>query len=136
MPGLADLGFGVDRSMVAQVIYSYLLSQKRENPFKDGTPGKNWWQGFLRRWPSLSERKPQHFPVSRANASSPEVMDRYFKNVQVIITIQKHINLTYFFCRIFLKNISYMSYHIVNWGGGYGTVMKLAYVQQLHQEKY
>ena len=27
------------------------------NPFTGGVPGRDWWQ---KRWPRLSERKPQH----------------------------------------------------------------------------
>ena len=80
---LAQSGFGVDRIIVGRVVRDYLKSQGRENPFKDGVPGKKWWRGFLNRWPSLSERKPQHFPTSRAEASTPEVMDIYFHNLQV-----------------------------------------------------
>ena len=80
---LAELGFGIDRITVGRVVRDYLQSQERDNPFKDGVPGKKWWRGFLKRWPSLSERKPQHFPVTRAQASCPEVMDNYFKNLQV-----------------------------------------------------
>ena len=79
-------GFGVDRIIVGRVVRDYLKSQAKENPFKDGVPGKKWWRGFLNRWPSLSERKPQHFPTSRAEASTPEVMDIYFHNLQVHYT--------------------------------------------------
>ena len=88
---LAELGFGVDRCMVTKVIYNYLASQRQDNPFTDGIPGKKWWQGFLRRWPDLSERKPQHFPANRANASSPQVMDHYFENVKVIIIMSEPV---------------------------------------------
>ena len=80
---LAQSGFGIDRIIVGRVVRDYLKSQERENPFKDGVPGKKWWRGFLTRWPSLSERKPQHFPTSRAEVSTPEVMDNYFHNLQV-----------------------------------------------------
>ena len=87
---LAEIGFGIDRGLVEVVIYKYLKSEGRESPFKDGMPGKKWWQGFLCRWPSLSERKPQHFPSNRATASSPDVMDHYFEILKVIIIITLH----------------------------------------------
>lgn len=80
---LARLGFGLDRFLVGKVIRNYLINQGRETPFKDGVPGQKWWTGFLRRWPSMSERKPQHFPTNRANASTPEVMDQFFTNLKV-----------------------------------------------------
>ena len=80
---LAHSGFGLDRMMVGCVVKAYLEKEGRNNPFKDGVPGKKWWQGFLRRWPSLSERRPQHFQTARAQSSTPEVMDKYFENVKV-----------------------------------------------------
>ncbi len=81
---LAQSGFGLERVLVGCVISNYLKTIGRETSFSDGIPGKKWWQGFLTRWPQLSERKPQHFPSSRAMASTPEVMDNYFQALQVI----------------------------------------------------
>ena len=82
---LAERGFGVDRRIVAKVVRDYLQSEDRETPFKDGVPGKKWWRGFLKRWPSLSERRPQHFPTNRALASTTELLNyvNYFSNLQV-----------------------------------------------------
>ena len=88
---LAQSGFGVDRMMVNRVVRDYLQQQGRENPFKDGVPGKKWWQGFLKRWPTLSERKPQHFPTNRAQASTPDVMDKYFQNVEVYYKMYQYL---------------------------------------------
>ena len=80
---MAEIGFGIDRSMVGAVVHNYLNSEGRESPFKDGVPGRKWWTGFLRRWPTLSERRPQHFPSNRAQASTPEAMDRFFESLKV-----------------------------------------------------
>lgn len=87
---LAQLRFGVDRHTVGAVVHNYLSTQGRETPFKDGTPGIKWWRGFLRRWPSLSERKPQHFPSNRAEASTPEAMDSFFQHL-IVNKINNHI---------------------------------------------
>ena len=80
---LARCGFGLDRMIVGCVVKTHLEKEKRDNPFKDGIPGKKWWKGFLQRWPCLSERKPQHFPTSRALSSTPDVMNKFYENVQV-----------------------------------------------------
>ena len=80
---LAQCGFGLDRTTVGLVVKAYLEEEERENLFKDDIPGKHWWQGFLRHWPCLTERKPQHMPSARAQSSIPEVMNMYFENVQV-----------------------------------------------------
>lgn len=91
---LAQLGFGIDRHTMGAVVRNYLLAQGRETPFKDGVPGRKWWTGFLRRWPSLSERKPQHFPSNRAEASTPEAMDSFFQHLTVKIYILWNLRIT------------------------------------------
>lgn len=55
---LQELGYGLTRSIVNDIVCHFLKDQKKENPFKDGIPGYDWWEGFLGRWPSLRERKP------------------------------------------------------------------------------
>lgn len=79
---LQELGYGLSREMVGEVISSFIADQKRQSPFKDGVPGKDWWRGFLKRWPSLSERKPQHLSKRRADAANPEVLESWFASVQ------------------------------------------------------
>jgi len=50
----------VTRELVQVVIYDYLQDNNIENPFTGVVPGKDWWQHFMKRSPSLSECKPQH----------------------------------------------------------------------------
>ena len=40
------------------------------NPFKDGVPGPDWWQGFLQRWTKLTEKTST--PFCQANQSNLE----------------------------------------------------------------
>ena len=61
----------------------YLQDDARCNPFKADTPGADWWQHFLRRWPELTERKPQHLSTSRARACSRESLDKWYEGVKV-----------------------------------------------------
>ena len=54
--------------------YSRLPRGNRSpSPFVNNTPGQSWWECFLKRWPKLTERKPQHLPKVRALSSTPEV---------------------------------------------------------------
>ena len=45
-------------------------------------PGRDWWKCFLRRWPCLSECKPQHLSKKRAKASHPEIINGWFDLVE------------------------------------------------------
>ena len=50
--------------------------------FTDGKPGKDWWQRFKKRWPTLSERKPQHLSKKRAQAANADCMNAFFDSLE------------------------------------------------------
>ena len=79
---LQELGYGLTREIVSDVVRSFLQDAKRVSPFKEGHPGPDWWRGFMRRWPSLSERKPQHLSAKWAAAGSQETLDSWFSLVK------------------------------------------------------
>ena len=56
---LQEMGFGLTKELVRIAIQDY--QSYRPNPFRDGLPGSDWWQLFLKRWKSqLSVRKPHN----------------------------------------------------------------------------
>ena len=57
---LAEMGFGITRSLVETVIADYIREKSIPNPFVNGIPGRDWWKRFMKRWLALRERKPQH----------------------------------------------------------------------------
>ena len=83
---LQEMGFGLTKQLTGVVIQDYLKDQPhRPNPFCCGLPGKDWWNGFLKRWKkSLSVRQPQHLSTHRAASATAEVMDTWFKRVDKV----------------------------------------------------
>ena len=79
---LADVGFGLTRELVEVVISDYLKDHSIPNPFTGGVPGKDWWQRFLKRWPALAERKPQHLGKSRAEPGDTGIIQTWFDKVE------------------------------------------------------
>ena len=79
---LQELGYGLTREIVTRVVHDFLKDQKRVSPFTDGVPGADWWVGFLARWPTLSERKPQHLSTRRAMAGNAKTIESWFTNVK------------------------------------------------------
>ena len=79
---LQELGYGLTRKIVTDVVSTFLKDKKRSSPFKDGVPDPDWWQGFLGRWPSLSEKKPQHLSTKRAMDACPEMLNSWFITVK------------------------------------------------------
>ena len=81
---MQELGFGFIRAMVAEVVTDYLVSTSRPNPFRGGVPGKDWWTLFLRRWPQLCVRKPEHLSKKRAEGVTQKVVDHWIELVQKV----------------------------------------------------
>ena len=84
---LGDMGFGLTRSLVEIVLTEYIKEQQIPNPFHSGIPGQDWWERFLRRWPCLSERKPQHLSKKRAETSHPDVINGWFDRVEELASV-------------------------------------------------
>ena len=70
---LQEIGFPLTKDHVSAAIKSYLTDHDKLYCFKDGVPGYDWWVGFFKRHPSLTQRKPEHLPTNRAKAATPEV---------------------------------------------------------------
>ena len=67
---LAEMGHGLTRDLVEHVIYQYLQDNNLPNPFVGDVPGRDWWERFKKRWPCLSERKPQNLSQERIQGST------------------------------------------------------------------
>ena len=50
-------------------------------PFDANGTGKHWWNGFMKRNPSISVRKPQALQINRAKAATREHLDHFYINV-------------------------------------------------------
>ena len=72
---LQEFGFPLSKELVGVIIRDLLNDSGQENPFTDGTPLRDWWRRFLRRWPILSQRKPQHLPKTRVLGATPAVRE-------------------------------------------------------------
>lgn len=82
MQVLQELGFGMTRQIVGEVVCQYLKDNDRPSPFSGEHPGRDWWEGFLKRWSKqLAERKPQHLSVKRASAANRQTIAGWFDAV-------------------------------------------------------
>lgn len=81
---LAEMGYGVTRDLVEHIVSQYLLDNDIPNPFVGGAPGRDWWERFRKRWPCLSERKPQNLSRKRAKAGDPDIINAWFDNLDKV----------------------------------------------------
>lgn len=70
---LQEFGFPLTKGVMGTIVSDYLQANKRENPFQKDIPHEDWWRGFMRRWPTLTERKPEHLQRCRAEGASSQV---------------------------------------------------------------
>ena len=82
---MQEIGFGLTREMVGNVVMDYLKDKGRQNPFAHGKPGNDWWSGFMRRWPKLVERKPQHLPANRAMSLTEVAINAWILKVKLVV---------------------------------------------------
>ncbi|XP_078334130.1 uncharacterized protein LOC144625794 [Crassostrea virginica] len=62
----AAMGFGVSRRQLLVKTGRLVNKLKISTPFKDGVPGKDWFDGLRRRHPTLSIKKPLKLSVVRS----------------------------------------------------------------------
>ncbi|CAG4996929.1 unnamed protein product [Parnassius apollo] len=70
-------GFGLTRKEVLEVVGQYVVENNIETPFKNGTPGEDWFLAFKKRH-NLSVKKPQPVEYARKKACNPAVIYPYF----------------------------------------------------------
>ena len=78
------MGFGLTRKIVGEIIMDYLKTINRPHPFKV-CPGYDWWKGFMRRWPTLTERKPQHLSRKRAEGADEDTIKGFLQRVETLL---------------------------------------------------
>lgn len=83
---LANLFYGVTLIELRRIAYEFAEKNKLKNSFNQETKlaGKDWAQGFLRRNPNLSLRKPEPTSVSRILAFNKAEVDRFFNNLMEV----------------------------------------------------
>ena len=112
---LQEIGFPLTKELVSVIIYDYMKDQPcRPNPFrKNGMPGRDWWNSFLKRWnKELSVRKPQQLSTHRAVSATKSWMNG--------LSEWRSCILRQYCLNCLLKSSS----------REYGTVMKLGFVPQ------
>ena len=75
----AEMGFGLSRRQLLAKTGKMVKSLKLETPFKNGIPGKEWFQGLKGRHPEITMKKPQKLSVTRAKSMNRETTEKYFE---------------------------------------------------------
>ena len=55
---MSEIGYGQTRQQITEIVKRILDHTKRSNPFTYNRPGKDWWYGFLKRYPEVKMQTP------------------------------------------------------------------------------
>lgn len=79
---LADCGLGRTFKQVQAIVADYLKITKQTKLFKNGKPGRDWFNHFMNRWrEELSIRKAELISSQRATCCTNETIDYFFTNL-------------------------------------------------------
>lgn len=82
---LSTTGFPVTKEQLLDSVALLIKKLKRPNNFKNGRPGRHWYEGFMTRHPEISIRMSQNLTSSRAKVTEASIrnwfseIDNYFK---------------------------------------------------------
>ena len=79
----------MDRRDLVRMVKEFFLATKRQNPFTNGNPGKDWLIAFEKRHPELSRKKPEVLQKNRVDMLSKEIIDEFFDKVYLPV-LDKH----------------------------------------------
>lgn len=60
-----EFGYPCDHMELMHLVGEHVRANNIKNVFKDGTPGEDWYLGFMKRHPRLSLKKAQHLQTVR-----------------------------------------------------------------------
>lgn len=70
---LAERGFPVSKEQLLYTMSKLVTELGRVNKFKNNVPGRHWYEGFLSRNPSISERVAQALTTARIGATEEKI---------------------------------------------------------------
>ncbi|XP_064605782.1 uncharacterized protein LOC135470678 [Liolophura sinensis] len=85
---MADWGYGFTSEEVKDIVQQFVQAWGLETPFKDCRPGYDWMEGFKKRHPDIVPRKTEHLSKCREQTEDPEVVERWFKLLDEVLTEQ------------------------------------------------
>jgi len=87
---MADMGYGLTTEDIKVIAYRIAASSGRPHPFKESSAGRDWYEGFMKRHPQLSLRKPEALSYARAKNANAKVIENFFVK---LASVCAHLNI-------------------------------------------
>ena len=79
----ARQGIGISRGQLLRRVGA--LCKQMKIPLKNGKAGKDWFDGFRKRHPELTIRKPEKLTTTRARMVNPVILKNYFDDLNTLL---------------------------------------------------
>ena len=83
---MSNVGLGLTKLDVSRKVLR-IVDDGRKHPWKEAgqMPGRDWWEGFLRRHPEISMRSNEKLEKARAKMDNPNVLGDFFDKLEAAI---------------------------------------------------
>ncbi|XP_036151114.1 uncharacterized protein LOC105833505 [Monomorium pharaonis] len=71
----AERGMPVTKTELLDSVQKFVTLLQKKTPFKENRPSRHWYEGFRKRHPQLTMRKPQHLSLNRATVSKEDLQE-------------------------------------------------------------
>ena len=75
---MSEMGYGISREGVMGIAYTIVENSKCSHLFREGSAGRAWFKGFMRRHPKLTIRSPKSLSYCRALCSNKDTISDFF----------------------------------------------------------
>ena len=82
---MCDMGYGLTVEDLRTLAFCIAQSSGRPHPFRDGKAGRDWYEGFRRRFPLLVLRKEESLSYMRAKNANEKVIEDFFAKLAAIL---------------------------------------------------
>ena len=82
---MCDMGYGLTVEDVRIIAYKIADNSGRPHPFNDGRAGRDWYEGFLRRFPHISLRREEALSYMRAKNANEKVIEDFFAKLAAVL---------------------------------------------------
>lgn len=79
-----DMGYGLGTEDTRVIAYRIVDASSRPHPFRNGSAGLDWYEGFLKRHPQLTLRKPEALLYARAKNANTKVIEDFFAKLGAV----------------------------------------------------
>ena len=73
------MGMGMSKLQLLHKVGRVTKELKTSNPIKKNVPGKDWWNGFIKRNPSVTLRTPEKLASIRARGLNPVKTELFYR---------------------------------------------------------